>query len=171
MTLSGATGGALITPSSNVPVTITDIASDSDPGVIEFASATYSFNRTSAAGTVNVTLTRSNDGPAVAVTVDKTGGTILAPELATVLPAVVNFANAETSKQFSIAYTAIPTTLIRTVVLGLSGATNGATVGATSSTTVTIDKADAKKPTVVLTSPAGSERCRSRHVQCQRHGD
>lgn len=113
---------------------------------IQFAAA--SSNVSEAAGTVDVTVTRSGDvsSPAT-VNIAVTGGTATSPTDYTFTGGTVNFGVGEVSKTQTI--TVVNRTGdqgSRTVVLGLSSP-SGATLGGTSSTTVTIE--DAIVPSVI----------------------
>ncbi len=134
--------GATIVGSTSASVKILETAPPSN-GVITFSSATYNFSPLNGQGnpnTLTVTLNRSNaTSTAVAVDVSVTGGSLAAgTDYTFTSPTTVTFGADETTKDVNIQLNTIDGSTPKTIVLGLSNATNGAVIGSTASATITV---------------------------------
>lgn len=127
-------------------------------GSIAFSALTASYNED--AGTVNLTLTRTNGSVgSVSVTVNSSDVSATAgSDYVAISNTVVTFADGQTSKT-------VPLTILNdsiaetneTCTLTLSDPTGGVTLGANSTVTVTIvDLGDTTPPTVTITAPAAN---------------
>lgn len=140
LTLSNATGAMLGTPAAaTITINDDDVAPVPQPGVVQFASASYSVDENG--GSVTLTLTRTNgaDG-AICVSVASGGGSASAGSDYTALTQTVNWAAGDATDKTVMLTVANDTAdeSSETVTVTLSNPTGGATLGATASTTVTI---------------------------------
>lgn len=124
-------------------------------GQIQFSSSTFEVNE--AAGTIDVTLTRTGGSAgAVSVVLNQTGGTAQNTVDFNFTPVTVAFANGETQRSVSVAI--ISDSLVEsneTAIFGLTNASGGASLGTPSQTTLTIIDDDQ-----LLTGTDGSDTLR-----------
>ncbi len=142
VTLSNATGGAILGADKVGTLTITD--NDAVAGTFQFDPKTASVGE--GAGTTNLTVTRTGGSDsAVAVDYAVTGGTATGSGTDyTLASGTLNFATGETSKQISVSIVDDGSyESDETVEVTLSNATGGASLGADKVATLTITDNDA----------------------------
>jgi Ca2+-binding RTX toxin-like protein len=156
LTLSNATGGAVLGSPTTAVLTIID-NDFAQPGTIQFNNANYSVNEDGTAiNTITLSRTGGSNG-AVGVTLTPSNGTATSPADFNNVAITVNFANGETSK--TVAIPIVDDTLVEgneTVNLTLSNATGGAVLGTQATAVLTIVDNDVAGPTITGTS--GSDR-------------
>ena len=159
VTLSGATGGAMIGTPATAVVTILDDEM-AQPGTLQFNPATYSVGEAGPTVALTVTRTGGTDG-AVGATYALTNGTATGGASCTAgvdfinTGGTVSFTNGQASQMIIV--TICNDTLLEgneNFTATLSAATGGATVGAAATATVTILDDEVAQPGILALSAA-----------------
>jgi glucose/arabinose dehydrogenase/ribosomal protein L35AE/L33A len=142
ITLSSAGGGATLGSPATATLTIVSDDVATQPGSLQFGSATYAVNETGGTATITVTRSGGSDG-AVSVNYATSNGTATAGSDYTATSGTLNFASGETTKTFAIPIiNDIAVEGLETVTLTLSNPTGGATLGGQTTATLTITSDD-----------------------------
>ncbi|MBJ7899264.1 MAG: hypothetical protein GC158_04900, partial [Cyanobacteria bacterium RI_101] len=146
LTLSNATGGAVLGTQTSAVLTIID-NDVAQPGTIQFNNSAYSVNENGTViNTITLTRTGGSDG-AVSVRVTPSNGTATSPTDFNNAFITVNFANGETSK--IVAVPIVDDALVEgneTVNLTLSNPAGGAVLGTPTTAVLTIVDNDFAQP-------------------------
>ena len=155
ISLSSPTGGATLGSPANATLTIISDDVATQPGALQFGSATYAANENGGTVTITVTRTGGSDG-AVSVNYATSNGSATAGSDYTATSGTLAFAAGETSKTFTVPI--INDTAIEnpeTVNLTLSNPTGGATLGSQATATLTITSDDSSGQPVTVTLQQG----------------
>jgi C1A family cysteine protease len=145
VSLSNPTGGAVLGNPASAVISIQD-DDISRPGQLQFSSSAYTVNESNASVSITVSRINGSDG-AVSVGYSTSSGTAVAGQDYTTASGILNFADGETSKTFSV--TVLDDSdveLNESVNLILSGPTDGATLGSPASAVLTITDNDIPQP-------------------------
>jgi hypothetical protein len=160
VTLSGATGGAIIGAQASAVVTIVD-DEVAMPGTVQFSSPTYTVGESGGTATITVNRTGGSDGAvsvgyATAAGGTATGGASCGAGVDYVnTSGTLNWANGDAApKTFNVTIcNDALNEANETVNLSLSNATGGATIGAQSTAVLTITDDDGV-PSIAIVSPS-----------------